>query len=91
MSPSDEHIREQAEAAVTEACACLSNVSGNYLIFARLDNGDYARKITSPTHAETVALMADVGMHLLTKVSEIAELMGKQVDQREFGEDDIHT
>ena len=88
MSPSDEHIKEQAEAAVTEACRCLSNVSGNFLIFAQLDNGEYARKITSPTNRDTVTLMADVGIHLMSKVSEIAELMGEQVDQREFRDED---
>lgn len=83
--PSDEHIDEQAEAAVTDACACLSHVSGNFIVFAKLDNGKYARKVTSETNAECVALMADVGMHLLTQVSSIAELMGQQADNNEFG------
>ena len=88
MSPSDEHIREQAEAAVTDACACLSNVSGNFIIFARLDNGQYARKVTSASYADCVGLMSDVGLHLCTQVSRIAELMGEQMDLREFRKQD---
>lgn len=88
MAPSDEHIDEQAEAAVTDACRCLSNVSGNFVVFAKLDNGKYARKITAGSNADCVGLMADVGMHLLTQVSQIAELMGEQADLREFREDE---
>ena len=86
MSPSDDHIREQAEAAVTEACACISNVSGNFIIFARLDNGQYARKVTAATHLDTVELMSDVGIHLISQVSRIAELMAESIDLREFRE-----
>ena len=85
MSPSDEHIDEQAEAAVIDACSCLRHVSSNFIVFAQLGNGKYARKVTSATNADCVRLMADVGMHLLTQVSSIAELMGQQADNNEFG------
>ena len=86
--PSDDHIREQAEAAVDEACASLAKVSGNFIVFAQLDNGQYARKVTSRTNADCVGIMGDVGIYLMRQVSQIANLMGEQADQREFGDGD---
>ena len=86
MMPSDDHLNEQAEAAVIHASEVLSNVSGNFIIFAKLDNGKYARRVTAGTNADCVSLMSACGIHFISQVSRIAEIMGEQADLREFRE-----
>ena len=78
---SDEHLHEQAEAAVVEACATLDKISDTHLVFMRLPNGQYARKITGPNYTSTVVMMADVSNHLLSFVISLAELTAAKADK----------
>lgn len=78
---SDEHLHEQAEAAVVDACATLDKISDTHLVFMRLPNGQYARKITGPNYTSTVVMMADVSNHLLSFVISLAELTAAKADK----------
>lgn len=78
---SDEHIREQAEAAVIHACEVLDAVSDTHLVFMRLPNGQYARKISAPNYQMTVRQMADVSAHMSELLSTLAELTAERIDK----------
>lgn len=78
---SDEHIREQAEAAVIHACEVLDAVSDTHIVFMRLPNGEYARKISGPTYELTVRQMADVCAHMGELLSTLAELTAARIDK----------
>ena len=75
-----QHRREQAEAAVHEACGLLNKYSENYVLYVRISPGHYARHIAGRTNVERIAIAAGVQADLNVLVSDVAIVAAREVD-----------
>lgn len=80
MSIKDDHDREQAEAAVAEACRILELYSKNYIIYVRVAPYTYARQISGRTNTERIQLAHGVSQDLSEYVAKVAQIASEMTD-----------
>lgn len=74
MGIHDEHEREQAEAAVAEACRILERHTRNFVIYVRIAPYTYARQISGRNNSERVQLAHGVSVDLSDYVAKVAQI-----------------
>lgn len=74
MSLQRDHNREQAEAAVAEACDIIRRHSRHFVVYVRVAPFHYARHIGGDTFNERVNLAHGVAGDLSTYVLNIAQV-----------------
>lgn len=80
MSIQDQHDKEQAEAAVAEACRILERYTRNFVIYVRVAPYTYARQISGRTNTERVQLAHGVSQDLGEYVAKVAQIATEMAD-----------
>ena len=74
MGIHEQHEKEQAEAAVHEACRILERHTRNFVIYVRIAPYTYARQISGRTNTERVQLAHGVSVDLAEYVAKVAQI-----------------